>query len=107
MAIIPIKKIIEVEKDPRFGDTKAMLLFETPQDALRAIEGGVSIKEINVPKGFTATYSKNGYTFIVTNTPALAQTGQMIWPIPVFALAGMFFMLLGFMILRKPGKYNA
>lgn len=46
--VVPIKKIIEVEKDPRFGDTKAMLLFETPQDALRAIEGGVNIKEINV-----------------------------------------------------------
>ncbi len=46
--VVPIRKIIEVEKDTRFGDTKAMLLFETPQDALKAIEGGVSIKEINV-----------------------------------------------------------
>ena len=46
--VVPIKKIIEVAKDPRFGDTKAMLLFETPQDALQAIEGGVDIKEINV-----------------------------------------------------------
>ena len=32
----------------RFGATKAMLLFETPQDALRAIEGGVDIKELNL-----------------------------------------------------------
>lgn len=46
--VVPIKKIIEVDKDPRFGATKAMLLFETPQDALRAIKGGVQIKEINV-----------------------------------------------------------
>ena len=45
---VPIKKMIEVAKDPRFGNTKAMLLFETPQDALRAIEGGVDIKEINI-----------------------------------------------------------
>ena len=66
-----------------------------------------SIKETNIPKGFTPSYSKNGYTFTVTNTPALAQTGQVVWPIPVFALAGMFFMLLGFMTLRKPGKHNA
>lgn len=28
--------------------TKALLLFETPQDALRAIEGGVDIKELNI-----------------------------------------------------------
>ena len=66
-----------------------------------------SIKETNVPKGFTATYSKNGYTFTVTNTPALAQTGQVIWPIPVFALTGIFFLMVGFLILRKPGKHNA
>lgn len=46
--VVPISKIIEVSKDVRFGDTKAMLLFETPQDALQAIKGGVDIKEINV-----------------------------------------------------------
>ena len=40
--------MIQVSKDPRFGETKALLLFETPQDALRAIEGGVDIKELNV-----------------------------------------------------------
>ena len=45
---VPIKKMIEVAKDPRFGNTKAMLLFETPQDALEAIKGGVDIKELNV-----------------------------------------------------------
>lgn len=46
--VVPIWKIIEVCKDPRFGDTKAMLLFETPQDLLRALEGGVDIKEVNL-----------------------------------------------------------
>ena len=46
--VVPIKKMIEVAKDPRFGATKALLLFETPQDALRAIEGGVDIKELNI-----------------------------------------------------------
>ncbi|MCF0259036.1 MAG: PTS mannose transporter subunit IIAB [Erysipelotrichaceae bacterium] len=46
--VVPISKMIEVAKDPRFGATKAMLLFETPQDALATIEGGADIKEINV-----------------------------------------------------------
>ncbi|MWP46658.1 PTS mannose transporter subunit IIAB [Gilliamella sp. Pas-s27] len=46
--VVPIKKIIEVSRDPRFGNTKALLLFETPQDVLRTIEGGVDINEINV-----------------------------------------------------------
>lgn len=45
---VPIAKMIKVDKDPRFGNTRAMLLFETPEDALRAIEGGVGIKELNI-----------------------------------------------------------
>ena len=46
--VVPIKKIIEIAHDTRFGNTKAMLLFETPQDMLRALEGGVEIKEANL-----------------------------------------------------------
>lgn len=46
--VVPIAKMIEVAKDPRFGNTKALLLFENPQDVVRAIEGGVDIKEVNV-----------------------------------------------------------
>lgn len=40
--------MIEISKDPRFGNTKALLLFENPQDVLRAIEGGVEIEQVNV-----------------------------------------------------------
>lgn len=46
--VIPIDKMIEIAKDPRFGSTKALLLFENPEDLLRAVEGGVDIKEVNV-----------------------------------------------------------
>ena len=46
--VVPIDKMIAVSKDPRFGATKAMLLFENPQDLLRAIEGGVDIKKVNL-----------------------------------------------------------
>ena len=46
--VVPIQKLIDVAKDPRFGETHALILFETPQDALRAIEGGVPIKTLNV-----------------------------------------------------------
>ena len=62
------------------------------------------IKEVSVPKGFTATYSNQGYVFTVTNTPSLAQTGQLVWPIPIFAIAGVVFLMMGFAILRKTGK---
>lgn len=46
--VVPLKKIIQVEKDPRFGATKAMLLFENPQDALTVIKEGVSVKKLNI-----------------------------------------------------------
>ncbi len=46
--VIPVDKMIAVANDPRFGDTKAMLLFETPQDALRAIKGGVKVDTLNL-----------------------------------------------------------
>ena len=36
--------MIEVSKDPRFGNTKALLLFENPEDVLRVVEGGVDIQ---------------------------------------------------------------
>ena len=64
---------------------------------------GYSVKEVNIPKGFTATYNRKGYEFTVTNTASLAQTGQLIWPIPVLTVAGIFFLLMGLTILRKSG----
>lgn len=68
---------------------------------------GYTIEEMNVPQGYTATYSQSGNTFTVTNTSTLAQTGQLIWPIPVLAMAGLFFLALGAVLLRKSGKHYA
>lgn len=66
-----------------------------------------SIKEIDVPKGFTATYSKTGYVFTVTNTSTLIQTGQLTWPIPVLAEGGMLLIAVGIILLQKKRKTNA
>ena len=66
-----------------------------------------SIKEINVPKGFAATYSQTGYVFTVTNTSTLIQTGQLIWPIPVLAVGGMLLIAVGITLLQKKRKTNA
>lgn len=66
-----------------------------------------SIKEVNVPKGFTATYKQKGYVFTVTNTSTLIQTGQLIWPIPVLALIGVLLIAVGSMLLQKKRKPNA
>ncbi len=63
-----------------------------------------SVQEIHVPKGFTATYSQAGYTFTVTNTSTLIQTGQLLWPIPVLSVSGILFLAVGIVLLRKKGK---
>ena len=66
-----------------------------------------SIVEINVPKGFTATYSQSGYVFTVTNSASLIQTGQLIWPIPVLAMTGLCLIVVGTIVLRKTGNKDA
>ena len=68
---------------------------------------GYTVKEENVPKGFTATYTQKGYEFTVTNTSSLIQTGQLVWPIPVLAVSGVFLILLGTMFLMKKRKTDA
>ena len=66
--VVPIWKIVEVSKDPRFGDTRAMLLFETPQDLERALEGGVDIKEVNL-----GSMAHSLGKVVVTNAVAMDQ----------------------------------
>jgi hypothetical protein len=68
---------------------------------------GYTIREVGIPKGFTATYQQKGYVFTVTNTATLAQTGQLLWPIPVLAAAGMLLLWLGLGLLRKSRDENA
>ncbi|KRN33208.1 mannose/fructose/sorbose PTS transporter subunit IIB [Weissella halotolerans] len=46
--VIPIQKLIDIWDDPRFKDTKALLLFETPQDVEKAVEGGVQLEKVNI-----------------------------------------------------------
>lgn len=60
-----------------------------------------SVQEINIPRGFTVTYAQNGYSYTVTNTAALIQTGQLTWPIPAFAIIGVVLLAVGTVILRK------
>ena len=66
-----------------------------------------SIKEVPVPKGFTATYKQKGYVFTVTNTSSLIQTGQLVWPIPLLAVVGVLLLAAGTVLLRKKGRHHA
>ena len=63
-----------------------------------------TIKEINVPKGYSDVYKQNGYDFTVINVSSLIETGQLIWPIPILSLTGVFFITIGFVVIRKSSK---
>ena len=62
-----------------------------------------SVREVNVPSGYTATYSSSGFDFTITNTYKLPQTGQLNWPVPVMIFAGMLLVTAGIMV-RTAGK---
>lgn len=63
-----------------------------------------SVKEVDIPKGFTAIYSQEGYVFTVTNMSTLIQTGQLIWPIPVLAISGLLLIVIGMGLLQQKRK---
>jgi PTS system, mannose/fructose/sorbose family, IIA component len=47
--VVPVAQMIKLAKDDQhFGGERVLLLFESPQDAFRAVEGGVPLKTINV-----------------------------------------------------------
>ena len=68
-----------------------------------------SVEEKNIPSGYVASYTSDGFSYTVTNTSAsdtvkLAQTGQVNWPIPVFLFAGLLFTGAGVIMIIKQSK---
>ena len=59
-----------------------------------------TIKEINVPKGYTPSYQKDNNTFIVTNTSTLVQTGQMLWIVMLLIITGITFIIISIIIVN-------
>lgn len=59
-----------------------------------------SVKEINLPKGYTVTYNLNEYTFTVTNTPSLVDTGQITYVYNIILFIGIMLIIVG-IILKK------
>lgn len=62
-----------------------------------------TVKEINVPQGYVATYYQNGLTFTINNTEKLIQTGQLKWPVPVLASSGILLIIMG-IVFKSAGR---
>lgn len=120
---ITIKKVWNTDKSTEAADSVTVQLLKNGNVVKTAILNAqnnwqitcadmpesdtYSIKEVNIPKGFTATYKQEDYVFTVTNTSTLIQTGQLIWPIPVLAISGMLLIAVGIILLQKKRKTNA
>lgn len=46
--VVPLKKMVEIQKDTRFGNTKAIILFETMEEALAAHKAGIKFDSLNL-----------------------------------------------------------
>ncbi len=46
--VVPVWKMKEIQDDPRFGATRAMLLFEKPEDVLEFLELGGKLDKVNL-----------------------------------------------------------
>lgn len=57
-----------------------------------------SVREINIPKGYVASYRRSGTDILITNTSSLIKTGQLNWPIPLLAESGIVLFVLGWIL---------
>lgn len=70
------------------------------------------IVEKDVPEGYRVLVERDGTTFLLTNTytgtvpkePNLPQTGVLWWPVPVLAVGGILFFLIGWIKHRRSGE---
>lgn len=47
-SVVDIEKAIRVCKNPKYAETRVLLLYTNPTDVLRMVEGGVDIKSVNI-----------------------------------------------------------
>lgn len=62
------------------------------------------IKEINIPKGYTAIYEKNNNNYTVINADNLPHTGQNTYIAYIIGVSGIILFVLGFGLYKKQDK---
>ena len=70
-------------------------------------KGDWDVREVNVPKGYKATYSQEGTVITITNSKVLLDTGQLKWPIPILATLGTALIIAGAGLLKKRNENEA
>lgn len=76
--VVPIWKMKEILDDPRFGATRAMLLFEKPQDVLQLFELGGHIDKINLGSMAYSEGKVNLSTAVAMNSDDVKTVEELI-----------------------------
>lgn len=46
--VVPVAKAVEAYKNPKYDSFKTLFLFTNPKDVLRAVQGGIPFKSVNL-----------------------------------------------------------
>lgn len=101
----PDKVVVQLLKDGEVYDETTLSESNGWRHTWSSLDGSAkwSVREVNVPNGYTVTYRQDGLHFTVINTTALLQTGQLNWPIPVLGGFGLILLVLG-SVLENAGR---
>ena len=100
---VPKEVVVELLKDGEVIDTVKLNDGNGWTYSWRQIEKSdkYSVREKDVPKGYTVSYRTEGNKFIVINTKGLVQTGRQMWIISLSALVGLLFIVIGFICDKR------
>lgn len=73
-------------------------------DVFKDVPSNWSIKEYNIPYGYTPYYSRVGNVITITNSTSLIQTGQLNWPVAVLGGLGVLLIALGLITSARRRK---
>lgn len=105
--VVPDMVKINLLKDKKVIDTVILNRDNNWKYTWKQIEKSddYSVREKDVPNGYTVTYKKDENKFIVTNTKSLVQTGRVKIIVPIIAILGLMFIVIGF-VLEKRKRYE-
>lgn len=105
---------VQLLQDGRVADTVTLSEANSWSHTWKELDGDSrwTVTEKVVPEGYTVKLTREGTTFVLTNTgrstssgdadeDRLPQTGQLWWPVPVLVSAGLFLIVAGLLRRRR------
>lgn len=96
-SVLPESVMVELYRDNEVIDTVVLNDLNDWMYVWKDLEKSdeYSVKEVNIPSGYVASYKEDNYVFTITNTDSLIKTGQSNLLILCLALFGVVSILIG------------